>query len=54
LGEDEKRHEEVQFTGENIKPDWTNRNYIKQWESIIGLRQRDLYQEPLPEEQRIC
>jgi hypothetical protein len=34
--------------------DWTNRNHIKQWESTTGLKQqRDLYQDPLPEEQRI-
>jgi hypothetical protein len=35
--------------------DWTNRNHIKQWESTTGLKQaKDLYQDPLPEEQRTC
>jgi ribonuclease HI len=32
--------------------DWMNRNHKKQWETTTGLR--DLYQDPLPEEQRIC
>jgi hypothetical protein len=32
--------------------DWMNRNQKKHWEAIIGP-QRDLYQGPLPEEQRI-
>jgi hypothetical protein len=35
--------------------DRTKRNHIKQWESTMDSnRQRDLYQDPLPEEQRIC
>jgi hypothetical protein len=38
-----------------VVKDWTNRNYIKQWESITGLKQaKGLVQNPLPEEQRIC
>jgi hypothetical protein len=36
--------------------DWTDRNHKKYWESTTGLknRQRDLHQDPLPEERRIC
>jgi hypothetical protein len=35
--------------------DWIDRNHKKYWESTTGLKeQRDLYQEPLPEERRIC
>jgi ribonuclease HI len=34
--------------------DWTNRNHKKHWESTTRLkRQRDLYQDPLPDERRI-
>jgi hypothetical protein len=31
--------------------DWTDRNLKKYWDSN---RQRDLYQDPLPDERRIC
>jgi hypothetical protein len=36
--------------------DCTDRNHKKYWESTTGLtnRQRDLYQDPLPDERRIC
>jgi hypothetical protein len=36
--------------------DWTNRNHHKKhWESITELKQaKVLYQDPLPEERRIC
>jgi hypothetical protein len=37
--------------------DWTNKNHIKQWESITGLKQAkglNLYHDRPPEEQRIC
>jgi hypothetical protein len=35
--------------------DWTDRNHKKYWESTTGLKQaKDLYQDPLSEERRIC
>jgi ribonuclease HI len=34
--------------------DWTSRNHKEYWESLTGLRQRDLYKGPLPKERRIC
>jgi hypothetical protein len=36
--------------------DWTNINHKNQWESITGLKQAKglIYQDPLPEEKRIC
>jgi ribonuclease HI len=35
--------------------DWTNRNHKNHWEATTGLkRQRDSYQDPLPDVRRIC